>query len=427
MTPTPCTRIVLPNGVRLLLIPLPGMQSVATSVMVGVGSRYETQDVSGISHFLEHMVFKGTTKYPTTDDVNAIERIGGLQNAYTDVDITNYHNKVLAEDWKLGLEINKELAMNPLLLQEHVDRERDVIIEEMKRYEDEPASKVGEVFHTLMYPHTALGMRTIGEESSLRTVTSKELREYHDHWYKPNRTVVVLAGGVSDYMQSIKETVNDWFAPVQGTAENAFEMVKDQQEKPALEVITKKEAQQAHLNIGLRTFARTSDEKFAWSVFNILMGVSFSSRLFREIREKKGLCYHIRSGSDNWADVGYWSIYAGVATEKVEEATKGIIEELHKVIDGGVTEDEVAVSKKRLQTMIAFRSEDPEFQNEYYGRQELFDEPLLSLDDYHKKIAAVTKEEIDAMVKKYFVTAHLNMALVWSKPRDEKLLELLKI
>src|SRR3989344_9083242 len=143
---------VLPNGVRLILVPMEGVNSVATSVMVGVGSRYEEASINGISHFLEHMVFKGTKKYPTTDDVNTIERAGGLQNAYTDIDITNYHNKVLSSDWELALDINKELALHPNLEQKHVDRERDVILEEMKRYDDEPAAKVEETYHMMLYP-----------------------------------------------------------------------------------------------------------------------------------------------------------------------------------------------------------------------------------------------------------------------------------
>src|ERR1700690_2053724 len=147
MVKLPFEKVTLKNGVRLMMIPMVGVNSVATSVMVGVGSRYETPAINGISHFLEHMVFKGTKKYPTTDDVNVIERIGGLQNAYTDVDITNYHNKVLRSDWELALDINKELSVHPRLEQQYVDKERDVILEEMKRYEDEPAAKVGEVFH----------------------------------------------------------------------------------------------------------------------------------------------------------------------------------------------------------------------------------------------------------------------------------------
>ena len=136
MKSKPYEKVILSNGVRLILVPMEGVNSVATSVMVGVGSRYEEASINGISHFLEHMVFKGTKKYPTTDDVNTIERAGGLQNAYTDIDITNYHNKVLSTDWELALEINKELALAPLFEQKHVDKERDVIIEEMKRYEN---------------------------------------------------------------------------------------------------------------------------------------------------------------------------------------------------------------------------------------------------------------------------------------------------
>src|SRR5258706_2212843 len=167
MSKLPFTKTTLKNGLRMIIIPMEGVNSVATSVMVGVGSRYETPEINGISHFLEHMVFKGTKKYPTTEDVNTIERAGGLQNAYTDIDITNYHSKALSTDWELALDINKELATKPLLEQKHVDKERDVIIEEMKRYEDEPAAKVGETFHEMMYPGTKLGMPVIGREKSL--------------------------------------------------------------------------------------------------------------------------------------------------------------------------------------------------------------------------------------------------------------------
>jgi predicted Zn-dependent peptidase len=421
-------KTLLPNGVRLILVPMDGVDSIATSVMVAVGSRYETPEINGISHFLEHMVFKGTEKFPTTDDVNSIERAGGLQNAYTDIDITNYHNKVLADDWRLALEINRELAIAPKLEQKYVDMERDVILEEMKRYEDEPGAKVGEVFHSMMYPKTPLGMRIIGEPQSLRASDALTLRNYHDAWYKPPQIVVVLSGRITDYRLPITKQVTDWFGPLSGKPKNDFEKITtDSQTAPRLEVVTKPDANQAHLIIGLRTFRRGAEDRFAWNLFNLIMGVSFTSRLFKEVREKRGLCYHVRSSGDSWTDVGYWSIYAGVATEKVGEATKAIMGELKKALDGGVTEDEVTVARKRLKTMLAFNSENPEFMGEYYGRQEVFREPIVTFDDYIKKIDAITKEDINSLIRKYFVTKNLNMALVWNKPKDENLLNLLKL
>ena len=426
----PYERIVLPNGVRLLLIDVPGVNSIATCVMVGVGSRYETKAINGASHFLEHMVFKGTKKYPTTEDVNTIERQGGLQNAYTDIDITNYHNKVLSTDWELALEINKELAIQPLLEQKHVDMERNVILEEMKRYEDEPEAKAEEAFHKMMYPSTRLGMRIIGERDSLLALQGETLQGYHDKWYTPERIVVVVAGQVKSQMSKVKSKTEEWFGSLMRHASSNkrqdFEHIKDQQTEPTLEVVTKPDASQAHLILGLRTFARGSEDRFAWNVFNLLMGVSFTSRLFREIREKRGLCYHVRSSSNNWSDVGNWSIYAGVATEKVEEATRAILVELAKVVDKGVTEEEVKIAKKRLKTMIAFKSEDPEFMGEYYGRKELFGEEMLTLDEFLKQIDKVTKQHIDQLTRKYLTAKTLNMALVWNKPRDEKLERLLK-
>lgn len=427
-TQLPYKRVVFPNGTRLLMIPMHGVSSMATSVMVGVGSRYETPQINGVSHFLEHMVFKGTAKYPTTDDVNVIERIGGLQNAYTDIDITNYHNKVLGSDWQLALEINKELAVNPRLDQQYIDKERDVILEEMKRYEDEPAAKVEQVMHELFYPGTPLGMPIIGTVASLKAATAQTLADYHNTWYTPEKMVVVMAGHMGDsQMSAIEKQAAEWFGTLSGKANRDFVQTKDDQKEPRVAVITKPDAQQAHISLGLRIFKRGAEERFAWSVFNLLMGVSFSSRLFREVREKRGLCYHIRSSSTSWADVGYWSIYAGVATDKVEETIKAVMHELAVAAEQGVTEEEVHVSKKRLKTMLAFRSEDPEFQNEYYGRQELFGEPIMTLDAYLARIENVTTTEINELVKKYFVQQSLNLAVVWSKKDDGKLLPLLKL
>jgi len=424
----PYERTVLPNGVRLILVPMPGVDSMATSVMVAAGSRYETPQINGVSHFLEHMVFKGTKKYPTTDDVNVVERQGGLQNAYTDIDITSYHNKVLSTDWKLALDVNRELAVAPLLLSKYVDRERNVILEEMKRYEDEPEQKVEETFHKMLYPATTLGMRTIGEESSLCAMGSKELKKYHDRWYTPDRMVVVLAGKIATYqLSSIKYQVEQWFGQLAGKSKDGFEKVSDRQTKPKITVVTKPDIQQAHLILGVRTFPRNNTDRFAWNVFNLLMGISFTSRLFREIREKRGLCYHIRSTTSCWADVGNWSIYAGVATEKVAEAVKAILVELVKVVTRGVMEEEVAVSQKRLKTLMAFQSENPEFMAEYYGRQDLFEMPIMTLDEHVARIEKVTKEEIDRLVKKYIRQKTLNLAVVWSRPKDEKLESLLKL
>ena len=426
------TKHVFDNGVRLILVPMEGVESVATSVLVAVGSRYETLANNGVSHFLEHMVFKGTKKYPTTDDVNVIERMGGLQNAYTDIDITNFHNKVLGEDWELGLEINKELSLYPRLEAKHVDRERNVILEEMKRYEDEPAAKAEEVFHTMMYPDTQLGMRTIGEVDSLKRVDGKELRRYHDTWYQPEGLVIILAGkvgsdGNGDDTAKIIDLVHKWFGSLPEKKAGAFDTVAKVQSVPKVIVTTKKDAQQAHFVLGMPTFPRGSDERFVWNVFNLLMGVSFTSRLFREIREKRGLCYHIRSTSNNWIDTGYWSVYAGVATDKVSEALKAVMEELSKAVDKGITQEEVDVAKKRLKTILAFKSEDPEFLNEYYGRQELFREPIVTLEEYLERVESVTRGEIDALLRKYFLTGTLNLSLVWNKPKDPKLMNLLKI
>lgn len=423
---TPFIKRTLRNGVRLILVPNSGVNSIATSVMVGVGSRYETPAINGISHFLEHMVFKGTKKYPTTDDVNVIERQGGLQNAYTDVDVTSFHNKVLASDWELSLDINTELALHPRLEQKHIDKERDVILEEMKRYEDEPASKVGEVFHDMMYPGSELGMRIIGTEAALRMATNQTLRGYHDAWYRPDRIVVVVSGKMDTATEeAIEKKVESWYGNLEGSSGTAKAVTVDQKE-PRVVVHTKPDAHQAHLVLGMYSFGRHSIDRFAWNVFNLQFGVGFTSRLFREIREKQGLCYTIRSGNDSYEETGYWDIYAGVANDKIEVAVSGIMDELKKVREKGFTDEEVVIAKKRLQTVLAFKSEDPEFLGEYYGRQELFGEPMLTLEEYMTKIQGVTKEEINKLISKYFNEKHLNLAVVTNR-KDKGFAKLLHL
>jgi len=373
-------------------------------------------------------VFKGTQKYPTTDDVNFIERLGGLQNAYTDIDITCYHNKVLFDDWKSGLEINKELALFPRLEQKHIEKERDVILEEMKRYEDEPAAKVGEAFHQMLYPTTKLGMRIIGEEKSLKDAGATTLQTYHDTWYQPERIVVTIAGKINKLTNlQINKVTNDWFGSIPSKKTGEIEHVVEKQEHPEVKIITKPDAQQAHITLGVRTIARGSEDRFAWNIFNLLFGVSFTSRLFKEIREKRGLCYAIRSSSDTYEDVGNWSIYAGVATEKVSEAVQGIMGELAKVVEHGVSDEEVAIAIKRLKTMIAFRAEDPEFMNEWYGRQEIYHQPIMTLSDYVARIESVTKKEIDTMVRKYIIQKTLNLAVVWNRKDTTEILPLLTL
>jgi predicted Zn-dependent peptidase len=430
----PYERIVLPNGVRIMLVPMESVNSIATSVMVGVGSRYEKEEWNGISHFLEHMVFKGTTTFPTTDDVNEIERIGGLQNAYTGIDITNFHNKVFADDWKFALEINKELALHPLLLETHVDKERDVIIEEMKRYEDQPDAKAEEAFHMMLYPNTKLGMRIIGQEKNLRNVASHELKEYHDSLYSPEKIVVVLAGNINGLQSKSKsqdktmvETITEWFGSLEKKQSVPLEKVNESQEKPNVLVVTKPDAQQAHMVLGFRSFARGNEERFAWTIFNLLFGVGFTSKLFKEVREKRGLCYHISSNSDSYDDVGNWSIYAGVATDKVEETISAIMEEISKILVSGVSNEDVLIAKKRLKTMLSFKSENPEFMNEFYGRQELYNQPLLTFHEYLEKFDTVTVEDINIYIRKYLIPTTVNMAVVWNKKSGEEELKKLLV
>jgi predicted Zn-dependent peptidase len=258
-------------------------------------------------------------------------------------------------------------------------------------------------------------MRTIGTEAALRAATSATLKSYHEAWYKPDKLVVTVAGHIDEAMRSeIHQKVTSWYQGLSGESSD-FVPVAVSQKEPRLMVETKPDSHQAHIELGIRSFARASADRYAWNLFNLQFGVGFTSRLFREIREKKGLCYTVRSGASSWADSGYWSIYAGVSNDKIEEATSAILDEMKKVREKGFTEEELGIAKKRLKTVLAFKSEDPEFLGEYYGRQEVFGQPIQTLEEYLKHIEHVTVEEVNALIRKYFITQTLNMAVVTNR------------
>ncbi len=409
----------LENGVRLLLVPVEGVASVSVGVYAACGSRYEPEEISGVSHFLEHMAFKGTRKYPTYDDVHAIERLGGRQNAYTSVDITKFYAKVLAEDWEKTLDVTADLALNPALPEKDFDQERRVIIEEMMMYEDDLPAKSGEAYHGLVYGDNSLGRRTIGTKESLARVNKQAMHDFHDSRYQAGDLVVAVSGKIESEFE-IEKRVRELFGGLEKKKNAGFENIVFEQRRPRVELIEKPKAEQANLIIGFRTCGRKSEDRFPLMVFNLLMGSGFTSRLFKRIREEKGLCYAISSDASFYDETGDWAVGAGVATERIDEAIEAIMAEIKLIIDHGVKEEELAISKKRYEAAAAFRMESPDGLGEFFGTQVVYGMPILTLEDYLAKIRSVTLSDIERVVKKYFVNASLNLAVVGRFRKKDK-------
>ena len=277
------------NGVRLVMVSMEGVESLSVGVFCACGGRYEPAEISGVSHFLEHMAFKGTKNFPTYDDVHSVERLGGVQDAYTGTDLTKYYAKVLAVDWERALEVVCDLALHPLLPQKDFESERKVILEEMAMYEDDLPVKAGEVYHELIYRGSALGRRLIGTRESLGRIGRREMQEYHERNYRAENLVVVVAGRMME-RGAVVEKTRKIFAGVKGGRNDGFAEAGVIGKSPEVKVFTKKDAQQANLVLGFAACDRFSEDRFALQVFNLLMGVGMTSRLFKRIREKRGLC-----------------------------------------------------------------------------------------------------------------------------------------
>lgn len=412
MTAMPYDFYRLENGVRVMLVPMEGVQSIGVGVYVQTGSRYETERINGISHFLEHMAFKGTKKFPTHTDTSYLEGLGAIQNAWTDVDATAYWTKIPADKWREGLEVVKELALYPTIPQKDLEIERGVILEEINRRDDRPDEIVSEELQKLMYAANPLGRMILGKPEVIKSVTRQDFLDYHDSQYVSDRLAVVLAGKIPD-TGMVKQQIEEWFGGLTKNKGRNFEKVDDSQTKPGVSILQKKLAAQVHIELGVRGVNDDDERRFALAVLTSYLGQGLSSRLFIELREKRGLCYSVHASSQNLSDVGIWSVYAGVALPKMEAAISAIWEEMKRLRDVKLTDEELLKAKEKLRGPMLFSMENPISQMEWYARQAL-DKPdhLMSYDDVLNRLMQIDSDQIQKVAQELFVPEKANLAVV---------------
>ena len=325
----------LKNGLRLVTLNLPQSQSVTALLMVKVGSRYENDKLAGLSHFLEHMPAKGTKKYPTAQDLAVtIDSVGAEYNAFTSKEYTGFYVKSASSHLELALDILSQLVFHPLLPAQEIEKEKGVIIEEINMYNDHPMAKVGSEFEKLIYPNSNLGRQIIGFKKTVKSFKRKDFLDYKTKWYKPDRMVLGIVGGTNKVKSSklkVQSLIKKYFS-FRHSALDA-ESIKNLtfiQQKPQLKVKYKK-TEQAHLCLGVRAFPQGHQDRYVMAVLTIILGGNMSSRLFSEVREKRGLAYYIKSDISTYFDNGYLVSQAGVDIKKAEEAIKVILEEYRKI------------------------------------------------------------------------------------------------
>lgn len=418
---------VLQNGLRLITVPMPSFESATVMVMVGAGSRYETPKNNGISHFLEHMAFKGTKKRPSAMDIaSLIDGIGGEFNAFTSKEVTGYFVKASKDHVDLCLDVLSDMLQNSKLDKAEIEKERGVILEEINLYEDTPSRKIGDVYENLLYGDTPMGWDIAGRKEVIRAITREDFVDYMQSLYSAHNITVVVAGGID--VKKTEELVNKYFAKMPRFDIVRYIPLVENQVKPDL-YIKHKTTEQVHIGIGFRTVPINSSQKHALSVLSSILGGGMSSRLFSEVREKRGLAYYVRTGSESYQDAGNLVSTAGLDPKRVEEGIQVIIEEYSKFSKGkaNITKEELAKAKEYLKGHLVLELEDSRFVAAFYAQEELLEEKVETPEELLEEIDKVTLDQVEAVAKKYFVSSGLNLAIIGNFEDRQRFAKLLKL
>ena len=417
----------LRNGVRVILVPNERAVSTIAQVLVEAGSKYETKRTNGISHFLEHMVFKGTKKRPSTKIIaEEIDNVGGQMNAFTGKEETGYWIKVPANHSSLALDVVADIFLNPLLNQEELERERGVILQEIAMYEDMPMRKVEDVFEELLYGDQPAGWSILGPLKNIERLQAKDLEKYRQDKYLPSRTVLTVVGNFD--VLEMKNQIEKLFGQkIDGkkTVRRRFEKVR--QVKPALQIFNK-ETDQTHLILGFRSVNIFSKKKYALSLLSSILGGGMSSRMFLRIREREGLAYYIHTASELNLDDGVFAVQAGVGHDNLKKVVKLILEEVKKIRDKKVPVKELQKAKDKLEGNVIMGLETIQSQAGFLGNQELFHKNVKTIDYILKQYDKVTVDDIQKVAQEIFKNPKLNLAVIGPHgEKEEDLKSILKV
>lgn len=421
------TRKVLPNGLRIITVPMPSFESVTALVMVGAGSRYETRKNNGISHFLEHMAFKGTQKRPSALDIsNLIDGIGGEFNAFTGKEVTGYYIKSAVSHVDLCLDVLSDMLQNSKLDQTEIDKEKGVILEEINLYEDTPSRKIGDVYEKLLYGDVPMGWDIAGEKKIIKQINREDFQKYMQSLYSADNITVVVAGGID--IEKTVELVKKYFGQMKKFDILRYNKVNEKQENPKV-LVKDKKTEQVHIALGFRTVPLNHPDHYTLSILSAILGGGMSSRLFHEVREKRGLAYYVRTGSEQYQDVGNLVSTAGLDPKRVEEGIKVIVEEYAKFANGkaGITAAELTKAKEFLKGHFVLELEDSRSVAAFYSQQEILEDKIENPDEIMAEIDKVTVSDVEIAAQKYFVEKNMNLAVIGNFTSRQNFENLLKL
>lgn len=418
-------KTILDNGLRIITIPQDSVPSATVLVMVEAGSKYETKEINGLSHFLEHMCFKGTAKRPTSISITSeLDALGAEYNAFTSHEVTAYFVKSQAKHLSKTIEIVSDLYLNPLFDAKEIDKERGVIIEEINMYEDTPMRRVQELFTTLLYGDQPAGWDVAGTKENILKLTREDFLKYRGAHYLAPATTVVVAGSFDE--KKVIESVKNYFKDMPTDGKAGKKKTIEKQNKPEI-MVKHKESDQTHIVVGVRAFDIFDNRRFALQVMSNIMGGGMSSRLFQKVREELGAAYYINSSASLFTDHGYFEVSAGVDQQKLKKVVEAIMDEFRKMSSEKVSEAELRRAKDHLSGGLIIGLETSDQLAGFYGEQEIIQKNILSPEEVLEKVQAVTAEDILSIAKEIFKNEKLNLALIGPIKEKKELETLLRI
>ena len=420
----PYQKFTFKNGLRLVTVPMANTKAVTVLVLVGTGSKYETKEINGISHFLEHMFFKGTKKRPNTLAIaETLDKVGGEYNAFTWKEYTGYYAKVASKHLDLALDWVSDIFLNSKIEQKEIEREKGVIIEEINMNLDQPQRYVWKLWEQLLYGNQPAGWLVLGEKEVIKYLNRQDFVNYFRNHYSAQNTVIVVAGNIG---KDLKLKIKRHFKKINTQKPRTKNKVIEKQRKPSLLVYYKK-TDQAHLRLGIRGYDILNPNKYALDILGVILGGNMSSRLWIEIRERHGLAYYVRTGTESHTDTGWLCTGAGIDNQRVDRAIEIILKNYKIIKDKKVDKEELRKAKDFIKGRAILAMEESDNQAEFYAFQELLENRILTPDEIFAKIEAVTAEDIQRVAKDIFKPEKLNLTLIGPFKDKSKFEKLLKI
>lgn len=415
---------VLKNGLRVVTIPMKDNPTATVLVLVEAGSKYEEKKLNGISHFLEHMCFKGTVKRPKAIDISKeLDALGSQYNAFTAQEYTGYYAKSDAKHFSKIFDIVTDIYLNSTFPEIEMEREKGVIIEEINMYEDMPQRHVQDLMMKLLYGDTPAGWNIAGEKKNILEMKRDNFIKYKKAHYLPEATVLIVAGAVQE--RQVMNEVNEIFGSMERGRKIGKIKVKEKQKKPQV-LINFKKTDQTHFVLGARSLNLFSKKNAILSVLGGVLGGGMSSRLFQKLREEMGVGYYVRAYNDAFTDHGFFQVSAGVDNKRIDEVIKAVLDECNKLKNIKVNEEELNKVKECLIGNMKLSLESSDDIANFHGGQELLKHEIISAEKKAEEIRKVTADQVQALSKEIFQNNKLNLALIGPFKEKDKFLKILK-